>query len=78
MNNSIKDWYLEAYPTDDMGYDLNDGVTFEDLFVALDNYKNVYEVLGASDSIIRERVFAELANLMNVDYGYIYNQWLNA
>ncbi len=76
METNIKEWYINAYPTDEMGSELNDNVTFNDLFVALDNYKDVYELLGAGDSLIRERIFEKLSKLMNVEYSYIYEQWL--
>lgn len=71
----IKDWYTAAFPTDDLGTELSNA-TFYDLFEALDNYRDVYELLGVGDSIIRERVFAELAKVMEVNYNYIYEQWM--
>ena len=43
---------------------------------ALDTYKDIYEVVGVGDSVIRERIFVKLAEIMEVDYDYIYNQWL--
>ena len=72
----VKVWYLLNYPTDDLGHEINKFVTFYDIFYALDTYKDIYEVLGVGDSIIRERVFQELARIMEVDYDYIYEQWL--
>jgi hypothetical protein len=38
----------------------------------------VYEALGVCDSLVRERVFGELAKIMNVDYDCIYEQWLKS
>lgn len=72
----IKDWYIDTYPTDDLGESLNDGITFYDLFRAMDNYKCVYQFMGVHDSLVRERVFEGLAEVMDVDYDYIYDQWL--
>lgn len=77
-DTSIKEWYIREYPTDELGEEMNEKITFEDLFYVLDNRKSVYDNLGAFDSIIRERVFSKLAEIMQVDYDYIYNQWLNA
>ena len=81
MFGKIRDWYMKEYPTDDMGEELSDA-TFEDLFEALDHYRDVYECLFGDpmggDSIIRERCFARLAELMDVDYDYIFDQWLMA
>lgn len=74
----IKEWYVNKYPTDELGTEINNEITFEDLFVVLDTYKDVYKALGVGDSIIRERVFDKLAKIMQVDYNYIYEQWLRA
>ena len=74
----IKDWYKEEYPTDKLGDDIKKDITFYDIFDALDNYQDIYETMGVDDSIIRERVFAKLAELMEVDYDYIYDQWLKS
>jgi hypothetical protein len=78
MELEIKKWYLENYANDELGEELKDNITFNDLFYALDRYENIYELLGSADSIIRERVFQKLAELMQVDYDYIYNQWMLA
>lgn len=79
-NQKIKDWYIKTYPTDPLGKELKDTTTFQDLFEVLDNYQDVYGALFknrmGADSIVRERVFKELANIMDVDYGYVYDQWL--
>lgn len=74
----IKEWYVKEYPTDELGVELDNEITFYDLFVVLDTYKDVYEALGVGDSLIRERVFSKLAKIMEVDYDYIYEQWLMA
>lgn len=78
MELEIKKWYLENYANDTMGQELKNNVTFNDLFYALDRYKDIYETLGDIDSVVRERVFQKLAELMQVDYDYIYDQWLLA
>lgn len=46
------------------------------MFIALDTYKDVYELIGVGDSLVRERLFRRLAEIMEVDYNYIYQQWL--
>ena len=75
-NTKIKEWYMTEYPDDELGVEMNKDITFYDLFVVLDTYKSVYDSLGVWDSIIRERVFSKFAEVMNVDYNYIYEQWL--
>ena len=74
----IKDWYIKVYPTDELGVEIDDNITFYDLFAVLDTYKSVYEALNVWDSIVRERVFGKLAEIMNVDYDYVYEQWLKS
>ena len=76
MENKIKEWYIKNYSNDSLGQEIKENATFYDLFNALDRRKDIYDFLGVGDSIIRERVFQELANLMQVDYNYIYDQWL--
>lgn len=74
----IIDWYTENYPTDDLGYEIHPEATFDGLFRQLDRYKDVYKYIGVSDSVIRERVFERLAEVMECDYDYIYDQWMLA
>lgn len=74
----VRDWYVANYPTDELGTEINEDVTFYDTFKALDRYKDVYELLGVHDSIVRERVFEGLTNVMECPYGEIYDQWLMA
>ncbi len=52
--------------------------TFQDVLDALESGKNVYEVIGADDSLVRERVFQELSKLTGKDYDYFYDKWLAA
>lgn len=77
MNTKIKDWYVATYPTDELGQKLTENKTFYDLFEALDFHQDVYKLFGVDDSLIRERLFEKLAELMECDYEYIYNQWLS-
>ena len=76
-NNSVRDWYVKEYPTDELGPQIPEQLTFNDVFEALDRHEDIYELLApADDSIVRERVFSELADIMGTDYDYVYNQWL--
>lgn len=74
----IREYYLETYPTDELGIEINSEATFEGLFRELDNYGDVYEYIGVGDSIIRERCFEKLADIMDVSYDEVYSQWLLA
>ena len=73
-NMKIKKWYMENYPQDELGKEISN-ITFYELFEILDRRKDVYPYL-ADDSVVRERVFAKLAEIAEVSYDYIYDQWL--
>ena len=75
---NIRTYYLETYPGDDIGPEINKEATFLGLFAQLVKGSDVYEYLGVSDSLIRERVFDKLASLLKEPYEYIYKLWLNS
>ncbi|MBQ6144023.1 MAG: hypothetical protein IJI84_06085 [Clostridia bacterium] len=76
LNTFLKDWCLKTYRTDELGEELNSRATFYDLFEALDNYQDIYNLFGINESIIRERIFEKLSEIMVCPYEEIYNQWL--
>lgn len=73
---TIKNYYLATFPTDELGLEINEDATFQGLFETLDRYRDVYEYIGVLDSLVRERVFEKLASVMDVDYDYVYDQWM--
>ena len=73
---TIKEFYLNEYPTDELGVELNGGATWEGLWAALRG-GIIYEYLGVHDSLIRERVFSQFSEITGHTYDYIYNEWLN-
>ena len=74
--SKIRDFYMEAFPTDELGKDINGNATFQDAFECLQVGFNFYTFLGVDDSIVRERVFDALATLMGCSYEHIIGQWL--
>ena len=74
---NIKEFYLNNYPTDELGVELNEKATFDGMLNTLLYSNDVYEYLGVYDSIIRERLFAAAAERLNKPYDYVYNLWLN-
>lgn len=74
----IREWYLSAYPEDELGNEINPNATFNDVFEWLDNYREVYELIWVNDSIVRENVFSKLSEIMDCPYQYIYDQWLRS
>ena len=77
-NKLIKDFYIDKYPTDELGVEINEKSTFDGLYKVLDNKGDVYHYIGVSDSLVRERVFEKLSELMGVEYDVIYQKWLDS
>ena len=76
--NMIKDYYTSYYPSDEEGKYLDETATFTGMLETLNNGSDVYDYLGEADSVIRERLFSRLAEILNCDYTIIYNKWLSA
>jgi hypothetical protein len=74
---TIREFYLENYPTDELGLELNETPTFSGLLNQLITSGDVYRYIGVGDSLVRERLFEGLAKELNVKYEYVYNLWLN-
>ena len=73
---TIREFYLENYPNDELGVSLNVTPTFAGLLNQLIVGGDIYQYIGVSDSIIRERLFERLAEQLGVSYDYVYNLWL--
>lgn len=73
---TIKEFYLNAYPTDELGLELNEKATFAGLVTILFSDMNVYDYIGVCDSLVRERLFEKLANELDTSYDWVYNLWL--
>lgn len=75
MNSNIKDWYIKEYPEDELGEGINSEITFKDIW---NDIGNIEEETNIYDSIVRERIFNKLAELLNVDYDIVYNKWIDS
>jgi hypothetical protein len=64
----IREFYLENYPTDELGIEIDPTATFGGLYQALGDYDDVYEYIGVGDSLIRERLFEKLAEITGHEY----------
>jgi hypothetical protein len=74
---NIKQFYCETFPTDELGVEINETATFTGLYHALHIGNDPYEYIGVSDSIVRERCFEKLAEIIDTNYDYVYDLWLN-
>lgn len=72
----LKSWYHKTYEDDPIWEDMDDDADFIGLYNALNEHRDVYEYFGVGDSLVRERLFQQLAKMMGVDYDVVYNQWL--
>lgn len=77
LKNNVKDYYAKNYADDELGNNIKDNVTFLQLYRALKDNTDIYNLLGIADSTVRERVFKELAKILNTNYDYVYNIWQN-
>ena len=73
---TVKEFYLNEYPTDELGVEINKDATFVGLLWTLQSKGDVYDFLEVHDSVVRERVFEELANQLRLSYTTIYEMWL--
>lgn len=88
----VKEWYRKEFPSDEVGKHIKNDLSFYDIyrhyFTRFDSYpfgseaENIYELLDDdssgyhTDSVIRERVFDKLSELMGVPYEVVYDRWL--
>lgn len=78
IEKSIKEWYCEHYPDDELGPMIPKSLTFDEVYEGLQNGIDIYTKLGpAADSIVRERIFEITAIRQAVDYNTIYQMWLD-
>lgn len=73
----VKDNYVQDFPTDDLGKEINENLNYLQVFNGLLSGDDIYEMMGVEDSLIRERVLRMLAYLMEMDYQIIYYLWSN-
>lgn len=76
LNSSVKEWYLNSFDVDNLGSEISENVTFGDVMRCLEEHNDFYECIGVGDSVIRERVFEKLAEILNVEPITVYYQWL--
>lgn len=75
FSTSIKKWYVKAYPTDILGTHLVGD--FAGALKTMANGGDIYGYMGVGDSLVRERLFARLSEMLGLNYEHIYQLWLN-
>ena len=76
MNDKIKPWYLETFKTDELGHELDDEITFKELYEGLEAGEDFYILINTGDSLVRERLFYEIGERMLVGYNKVYELWI--
>lgn len=77
-SKSVRDWYMKTFPTDELGAEIDPDITFDGALSVVEKGPTFYDSLGVRDSLVRERVFMELSERYDIDYGDIYESWLNS
>lgn len=72
---TVAQWYAATFPGDELGGCIDPDLDFEGAAAAVRLGGGFYEALGVGDSVIRERVFDEIAARRGVDYGQVYDSW---
>lgn len=73
----VRTWYKDTYPDDELGDDIEGNLKWTDLLERMRCGEEVYVIIGVSDSLVRERVFRHLSELLAVPYDVIYYLWLH-
>lgn len=76
LEENVREWYTTTFPHDELGNDIDGGLSFGDVANALSKGENIYDVLGSDDSIVRERVFKRLAELQDKSFSNIYDAYM--
>jgi hypothetical protein len=74
---NIREYYVNKYPTDELGVELNPDATLRGLFICLIDGVDIYEYIGVADSIVRERLFETIAEEWDISYDFVYQLWTN-
>lgn len=76
-NGLVRNWYIREFPSDELGASIDPSLTFDAALMALPRGSSFYDGLGVRDSVVRERVFEELAERYGLAYDDVYSSWLN-
>lgn len=79
LNAGIRDWYVHEFPDDPEGESIDPQTTFREAVESfpMGDGHDFYAATGATDSIVRGRVFEELSSRLDCEYSDIYDAWLH-
>lgn len=74
MDGGVRNWYTTCYPTDELGGQIDPGLTFRDLARLVgQGFDAFYGRACCGDSVVRERMFAEVARRVGCKYEDVYD-----
>ena len=76
-DDRVADWYMRMFPDDELGPEIDKQLTFEVAAASVSLGPDFYDVLGSGDTLVRERVFQEIAARCGVGYAEVYDSWLS-
>ena len=76
-DKKVAEWYRKTYPDDELGKQIDKSVTFRNIVDALNFDKDIYDVIGVGDSVVRENIFDQLEEAYGINYDLLYNKWMN-
>jgi len=77
-SKGLYQWYKEQYPTDEVAEDLVRELTvYGALYYFIISPYSIYDIMGAHDSVVRERVFEKFSQSLGIKYKAIYDHWLS-
>lgn len=79
LYTQIKDWYLVQFSSDELGTELRRWITFRNVLELLlkREWERIYDMIWVDDSVVRERIFEKLSEILDIDYDIIYDSRLN-
>lgn len=77
--DNVKETYLAKWPDDDTAKKyLRSDLTFLDVFRYMAFGQDFYDLIGIADSLIRERIFTEMAVRGCGNFVQLHNFWINS
>lgn len=78
LDQNVKEWLLQEYPEEeDFLVDMDDTLTFKDVYDRMLKGEEIYEIANISDSTDREYIFNGLSEATGKDYEYFYQLWVS-
>ena len=77
IHRNVAEWYQGVYQSDPCGSQINTNMTFDDVIDLINNPdpSEFYKGIGVGDSLVRERIFDEISEMLTTDYGEVYDIW---